>query len=83
MPIETLQSTAPGIKAAAVTAHDTNNITITRGIYVGTSGDVAVIMAGDSSSVIFKNLAAGIVHPLAVTRVLSTGTTATDIMAVR
>lgn len=53
----------------------------TRGIYVGSSGDLNVTTKG-GDTVTLKNLAAGIVHPLRVSRVWATGTTATDIVGV-
>jgi len=73
---------APAAAGAAVTPHDTNNIAPTRGLYVGVSGDVKVVML-DGTTVTFVGLAAGIVHPLTVVRVFSTDTTATNIVALR
>lgn len=62
--------------AEVVVPSDTVNFTsFTRGLYVGTAGDVAVIMR-DGSSVTFTALAAGIVHPLSLERVDATNTTA-------
>jgi len=54
----------------------------TRGLYVGASGDVTVIMERDTAAITFTALAAGVVHPLRVKRVLATGTTATGIVGV-
>jgi hypothetical protein len=71
----------PAHHAAAVTPHDSTDIAETRGLYVGVSGDVKVDMASGGSAVTFSALAAGYVHPLRVTRVYSTGTTATNIVA--
>lgn len=67
--------------SADVTPHDTNDIAETRGLFVGTAGDVKVIMA---SGVIqtWPNLAAGIIHAIRCTRVFNTDTTAGDIIAV-
>lgn len=74
----------PGERATAITPSDSADLTNpTRGLYVGASGDVSVILVGDSAAVTFTGLAAGIVHPLRVKRVRSTGTTATDIVGVR
>ncbi len=71
-----------GSGAQAVTPSDANDLPkgTCKGLYVGTAGDVAVQMA-DKSQVTLKGLAAGVVHSIAVRRVLSTGTTATDIVA--
>jgi hypothetical protein len=52
----------------------------TRGIYIGTAGDLTV-KDSDGNNVLFKNLLAGIVYPIATHRVMSTGTTAGDIVA--
>lgn len=74
----------PARTGFAVTPSDTVNIPEgTRGLYVGASGDVAVILLDDTTSVVFTGLAAGIIHPIAAKRVLSTGTTATGIVGVR
>lgn len=50
-----------------------------RGIYVGGSGDLNIKdQAGNT--VLFKDLAAGMVHPISPDEVLSSGTTATYIL---
>lgn len=77
-----LDTIAPAGRAAEVTAHDTNFIEPTRGLYVGVSGNVKVTML-DGTEITFSNLAAGIIHPLQVVQVFSTGTTATGIIALR
>jgi hypothetical protein len=52
-----------------------------RSIYVGVSGDVAVVFAS-GAAITLKALAAGMFHEVeAVTQIMSTGTTATDILA--
>ncbi len=73
-----------GETAVAVTPNNSTDLATfpTRGIYVGVSGNIKVDMAGTGTAIILKNLAAGVVHPLAVKRVYSTDTTATDIVAV-
>lgn len=70
-----------GAGAAAVTPHDTTKIAVTRGLYCGVSGDVKVDML-NGDTVTFTNLADGIIHPLQVDHVYSTGTTATNIVAI-
>lgn len=80
-----LQQMTPASRGAAVTPSNTANLTATsRGIYVGVSGDVVVTLQGmiDGTSLTFTGLAAGVVHPLKVKRVWTTGTTATNIVAV-
>jgi hypothetical protein len=69
-----------GNKANTVTPSNTTKFTETKGLYVGVSGDVTVTIGG--TDVLFKGLSAGMIHPLSVTAVKSTGTTATNIIAV-
>lgn len=75
-----LEAITPIYRAESVTAHDTDTIEQTRGLYVGTAGDLVATMA-DGNDATFANLAAGIVHPLQVIRVKATGTAAADILA--
>ena len=63
-----------------ITPSDTGNIQLTRGIYVGTSGNLAVLN-DDGTTIIYKNVAGGYQFGVHTTRVLSTGTTATDLVA--
>lgn len=51
-----------------------------RALYVGTGGDLAVLMS-DASTVTLKAVPAGSLLPIRVRRVLSDGTTASDIVA--
>ena len=64
---------------ANITPNDTNLLArITRSIYVGGAGAVAVTLAGDGTTVTtFSAVPVGTVLPVAATRVMSTGTTAT------
>lgn len=73
-------STSPAFKAAAVTPHDTNAIETTRSLYVGGTGNLNVVMDGDTAATLFVGAPVGY-HPLQVIQVLSTGTTATSIVA--
>jgi hypothetical protein len=72
-------NTDPAVGAYAVTPSDsaTNNA---RALYIGVSGDVAVVTRGRTTPVTFKAAPVGIL-PVQVTQVLSTGTTATNILA--
>ena len=74
----------PGRELVVVTPNDGADLTDTptRGIYVGVSGDLAVVGEENAASVVLVGIAAGIIHPIAVKRVLATGTTATGIVAV-
>lgn len=73
---------SPLVKAESITPHDSNEITTgCRALYVGTAGDVSVILKGDTSAVLLKNLAAGVWHPMQVKVVQATGLTAADVVA--
>ena len=56
----------------------------TRGIYVGVSGNVSVVPAGDQgdAAVTLVGLAAGIFHPMILKRINVAGTAATSIVVV-
>lgn len=72
---------SPASSAAGVTPDDATDLSdVSRALYIGGTGDVAVTMkSGDA--VTFKNVIGGTVLAIRVSRVLSTGTTATDIVA--
>lgn len=68
--------------AVAVTPNDATDLPdMARGLYVGTGGDVVLIPKGGSASVTLKNVPQGSYVLFAVKRVLSTGTTASNIVA--
>lgn len=71
----------PASKGVAVTASDADDLTggICRGLYVGVAGDIAVMWPDGTTGTV--KAAANGYHPLRVRRVRSTGTTATDILA--
>lgn len=66
----------------AVTPDDGTDLArgVTRAVYVGGEGNLAVVYAGGAEDVL-TGLAAGIFHPLSVARIKATGTTATGIKA--
>lgn len=73
---------SPATHAFAVTPHDTNELTnVTRGIYVGATGNLKVTMQG-GEAVTFVGLAAGVIHPIRATIIWSNGTTAASIIGV-
>lgn len=77
------QTTLPAEHAFAVTPADgTDQPHITRGIYVGVTGNVKVDMSGGETAITFVGLAAGVIHPIRAVRIYSTGTTATSIVGV-
>ena len=73
-------NSAPAGGAFAITPDDNNDLAIvTRGLYVGTAGNIKVTMA-NGDAVTITALAAGIVHPLRVKRVWSASLTAGSVM---
>lgn len=70
----------PGFDAAVVTPSDTGNIGNARGLFVGAAGNVRVLTAG-GSDVTFTAVPAGAVLPIQCSRVYSTNTTASNIVA--
>lgn len=53
----------------------------TRAIYVGVSGDIVAVMA-DGSQATFKSVPIGL-FPLSISNVVASGTTATDLVALK
>lgn len=72
----------PGTKLAAVTPSDATDLTGVRAIYVGGAGDVAIRGIHDSAAVTLSSVPAGSIIPIQVDRVMSTNTTATNIVAI-
>ena len=73
--------TGPAIGAVAVTPSDSALLAnISRAIWVGGAGDVAVLMS-DDTTVTFAGVQAGSLLPIRVKRVNATDTTATSIVA--
>ena len=67
--------------AVAISPDDATDIaTVSRAIYVGASGNLKVTLLG-GEDITFVGLAAGVFHPIRATRIWSTGTTATSIVA--
>lgn len=73
-------STDPAEGAYAITPSDSTTLTNCRALYIGVSGDVAVVTRRRAASVIFKSVPIGVL-PVQCVQVLSTGTTATNILA--
>lgn len=71
----------PGRKAFAVTPSDANELALLPSrLFIGTGGDVAVLAAEDTVSVIYK-AASGSYLCIRAKKVLATGTTASAIVA--
>lgn len=72
---------SPPTSGAAVTPADGADLaSVTKALFVGGAGALAVVMA-DGSSVTLTGVTAGAYLPIRVARVKSTGTTATNIAA--
>jgi hypothetical protein len=74
--------TSPAESAVAITPADGADLANTaRGVWVGGGGDIAVILVGDTVAVTIKNVSGGSLLPIRAKRIMSTNTTATDIVA--
>ncbi len=72
---------APARDGLRVVPSDSADLTqLSRALFVGTAGNVAVVMAG-GQAITFENCAAGSILPVRAARVLNTGTTAGAIIA--
>lgn len=73
---------SPATHGVVVTPNDSADLAfVTRGVYVGTAGNLKVTWSS-GAEMTFTNLAQGW-HPIRVSRIWSTGTTAGNIVAVR
>lgn len=72
--------TAPADHAFAITPHDGADLDeVTRALYVGSGGNLAIVFAGGSEASLL-NVQSGTVLPLRCRRIKATGTTATDLV---
>lgn len=70
----------PATIAFPITPSDSNNLTqVVRGLYVGTSGNIAVDMLDSGTNVIFMSVPVGPL-PIRVKKIYATGTTANNIV---
>lgn len=66
---------------AVITPSDATPLaSIPKAIYVGVTGDITMMLARDSASVLFKAVPVGVL-PVRPLQVFATGTTATNIVA--
>ena len=92
-----MSQTQPGRFAKEITPSDTvaidfggDSTKITRGVYVGSGGDLSVEMAGEDNAggrmedptVVFVAVPSGTLLPIHITRVNSTDTSASSLVAV-
>lgn len=76
----TADATVSAYDATTVTPADDGVLRVTRALYVGGSGDIKVDMAL-GTTVTFSAVLAGSILPIQVSRVYSTDTSATSIVA--
>jgi hypothetical protein len=72
--------TAPAERAVVVAPSDATILNC-RAIYVGGGGDLAVTPLKGTEAVVFESVQAGSILPISARSILSTGTTATAIVA--
>ena len=78
------RSSLPGGVGVAVTKHDTDDLPyVTKQLYVGVAGDIKVNFGSQigGSGVVLKAVPVGL-HNLRLSRIFSTGTAATDMVAI-
>lgn len=72
---------APAQNCFAVTPHDTAALPlVTKAIYIGLGGDLALLPVRGDTVVIFRNLPDGMILDVRARAILATGTTAVDIV---
>ncbi len=71
----------PAYKLTAVTPSNSTELVGVRALYVGTTGNVAIVACNDTAAVTLTAVPAGTVLPIFVSKVMSTGTTASNIVA--
>jgi hypothetical protein len=74
--------TVPASGGEAVTPHNTNYFAkMARALYVGTGGNIVVVLADGTTTLTFVAVPTGSILPIVCSRVNSTNTTASDIIA--
>jgi len=68
--------------AESITPHDTNEVDVI-GLYVGGAGDIVARLADDTANATFVGVPAGALLPFHFKLILSTGTTATNMVGVK
>lgn len=71
----------PARKAVAVTPSDSTDLGPVRALYVGGSGNVAVMLEQNTAAVTLVAVPAGTILPVRANKVMSTNTSATNIVA--
>lgn len=78
--VRSANGTVAAFNAVAVTLSDSTIIPVCRSLYVGTTGNITVRMADGNDNILFSNVPVGI-FPIQVDKVYSTGTAASNIVA--
>lgn len=82
-PYRSADATVSGHRFAAITPSDTVDIEVTRGVYVGVTGNVVLIGAENADAETVTMVAAAVgEHPWQVRRILASGTTAANLIAI-
>jgi hypothetical protein len=72
----------PARRGEVVTPHNTNSLNFTtKGLYVGSSGDLTVRFIDAVSDTVITGVVAGTILPIRITHIRATGTTANNILA--
>ena len=78
-----IQLDSPARNSETITPDDDNDLDhTTRALWVGSLGDIEVLLVNDTVSTIFTNIPSGTLMPLCVKRVLAGSTTASDIVGI-
>lgn len=73
--------TISAVEAITITPNDATDLSkVTRGLYIGATGNVRVLLYYDTVPVTFVGAVTGSVLPIRVKRVYATGTTATSLV---
>ena len=75
--------TAPAVSAFSITPSDSDTFEATRGIFIGSAGNIKVLFSKDSTAVVLSGLTEGAFYPFSVVQVYSTDTTASNIVGIR
>lgn len=68
-------------KLSAVTPSNSTELVGVRALYVGSAGSVAVVACNDTAAVTLASVPAGTILPIFASKVMATGTTASNIVA--
>lgn len=72
------------VSAVAVTPNDSTPLAVTsRGVYVGTGGNLKVTMADGGTPLTFTGVPTGTLLEISVSLIWATGTTASNIVSLR